>query len=65
MSNSWEYNILKELKELMANFIPSHKEIIKNRINSNTMSNFYGNRVINDWDSLPQSVVDSPSVKHC
>ena len=25
-------------------------------------SNFYSNRVINDWNSLPQSIVDSPSV---
>ena len=24
--------------------------------------NFYSNRVINDWNSLPQFIVDSPSV---
>ena len=30
--------------------------------NSYTRSNFYSNRVINDWNSLPQSIVDSPSV---
>jgi len=30
--------------------------------NSYTRSNFYSNRVINDWNSLPQFIVDSPSV---
>ena len=32
-----------------------------------TRSNFYNNnnRVNNDWNSLPKSIADSPSLKHC
>ena len=38
------------------------KNLFKYRTNSYVRSNFYSNRVINDWNSLPQSIVDSPSV---
>ena len=38
------------------------KKLFKHRTNSYTRSNFYSNRVINDWNSLLQFIVDSPSV---
>ena len=38
------------------------KKLFRHRTNSFTRSNFYSNRVINDWNSLPQFIVDSPSV---
>ena len=38
------------------------KKLFKHHTNSCTRSNFYTTRVINGWNSLPQSVVDSPSV---
>ena len=38
------------------------KKLFKYRTNSYVRSNFYSNRVINDWNSLPQHIVDSPSV---
>ena len=38
------------------------RKLFKHHTNSYTRSNFYSNRVINDWNSLPQSIVDSPSV---
>ena len=38
------------------------KKLFKYHTNSYTRFNFYSNRVINDWNSLPQSIVDSPSV---
>jgi len=37
-------------------------KLFKYHTNSRSRSNFYSNRVINDWNSLPQSTVDSPSV---
>ena len=38
------------------------KKLFKYHTNSYARLNFYSNRVINDWNSLPQSIVDSPSV---
>ena len=38
------------------------KKLFKYHTNSYARFNFYSNRVINDWNSLPQSIVDSPSV---
>ena len=38
------------------------RKLFKHHTNSYTRSNFYNNRVINNWNSLPQSIVDSPSV---
>ena len=37
-------------------------KLFKHHITSYTRSKFFGNRVINDWKSLPQFIVDSPSV---
>ena len=37
------------------------KKLFKYHTNSYARFNFYGNGVINDWNSLPQSIVDSPS----
>jgi len=38
------------------------KKLFKHHTNLYTRSNFYGDRVINDWNSLPQFIVDFPSV---
>ena len=39
-------------------------KLFKYHVNSLTRSNFFSNRVINDWNSLPQSIADSPSVNN-
>jgi len=36
-------------------------KLFKQHTNSYSRFNFYSNRVINDWNSLPQSIVNSPS----
>ena len=38
------------------------KKLFKHHVNSYTRSKFFSNRVINDWNSLPQFIVDSSSV---
>ena len=38
------------------------KKLFKQHTNSYTRSKFFSNRVINDWNSLPQFIVDSSSV---
>ena len=40
------------------------KKLFKHHTNLLTRSNFFSNRVINDWNSLPQFIVDSPSVSN-
>ena len=37
-------------------------KLFKHHMNSYARSKFFSNRVINDWNSLPQFTVDSPSV---
>lgn len=37
-------------------------KLFKHHVNSFTRSKFFSNRVINDWNSLPQFIVDSSSV---
>ena len=64
------YQILKGTYDIHYQlFTPSNlitrghtKKLFKYHTNSYVRSNFYSNRVINDWNSLPQSIVDSPSV---
>ena len=38
------------------------KKLFKHHVNWYTRSKFFSNRVINDWNSLPQFIVDSSSV---
>ena len=38
------------------------KKLFKHHVNSYTRSKFFSNRVTNDWNSLPQFIVDSSSV---
>ena len=65
------YQILKGAYDIDNQlFIPSTvtitrghtKKFFKQHTNSYTRSKFFSNRVINDWNSLPQFIVDSSSV---
>ena len=65
------YQILKGAYDIDNQlFIPSTititrghtKKLFKQHTNSYTRSKFFSNRVINDWNSLPQFIVDSSSV---
>ena len=40
-----------------------HKNIIGNRSNTDIRKNFYSNRVVTVWNSLPESVKESPTVQ--
>ena len=70
-TSSTKYQILKGAYDIDHQlFTPSTctttrghtKKLFKYHVNSHTRSKFFGNRVINDWNSLPQFIIDSSSV---
>ena len=65
------YQILKGVYDIdFQLFTPSTSNItrghtmklFKHHMNSYARSKFFSNRVINDWNSLPQFIIDSPSI---
>ena len=63
LNNHYDPLTTKSLLTLSKANTRSHNfKLLKPRVNTNLFLNFYSNRVINKWNSLPSKVVEATSI---